>query len=240
MGDLAPSYRQVIFANVSTVLSAAVDDDLLLKNPCKAGSVTKPRAPQRKVVPWPAEVVAAVHDALPERYQILVTLCAGLGLRQGEAFGLSPDDVDFLRGTVEIRRQVKLYGDGTQTFGLPKGQKARTVPLGAVVRDELAGYLAKWPPKLVTLDSDDGATPTTVPIVVTTREATVITRGYSTPGSGSRRCGLRDARLVAPTACTLSGIGMRACCSTVANRFAPSPSTSATPTPRSPCAPTPT
>ena len=30
----------------------------------------------------------------------------GLGLRQGEGFGLAPDDIRWLRGTVHVRRQV--------------------------------------------------------------------------------------------------------------------------------------
>jgi integrase len=33
---------------------------------------------------------------LPDRYQALVKVAAGLGLRQGEAFGLAVEDVDFL------------------------------------------------------------------------------------------------------------------------------------------------
>ena len=32
-------------------------------------------------------------------------LCVGLGLRQGEAFGLTVDDVDFLRSVVHVRRR---------------------------------------------------------------------------------------------------------------------------------------
>ena len=42
------SYRRVIFANVSTILSAAVDDERIAKNPCKAGSVTAPEARESK------------------------------------------------------------------------------------------------------------------------------------------------------------------------------------------------
>jgi hypothetical protein len=35
-------------------------------------------------------------------------LGAGLGLRLGEAFGLSPDDIDWLRATVQVRRRDRL------------------------------------------------------------------------------------------------------------------------------------
>lgn len=172
LDHLAGRTRRVILTNVSTILSAAVDDEVIAKNPCQARSVTKPKVIAKHVVPWAPDQVAAVRDALPARYQVLVTIGAGLGLRQGEAFGLSPNDVDFLRGIVTVRRQVKLYADGTQAFALPKGGKTRTVPLPGVVRDHLAAHLATWPATPVFLDG------TEVPLVVTTRERTALVRNY--------------------------------------------------------------
>ncbi|WUT38474.1 hypothetical protein OID54_29350 [Streptomyces sp. NBC_00690] len=53
---------------------------------------------------------------------------AGLGLRQGEAFGLSLDDFDFEEGVVHIRRQVKMVR-ASLCFALPKGRKVRDVAL---------------------------------------------------------------------------------------------------------------
>lgn len=41
----------------------------------------------------------ALTDAMPGRYRALITLAAGTGLRQGEAFGLGPDRVEFLRAS---------------------------------------------------------------------------------------------------------------------------------------------
>ena len=115
---LAATYVRVIFANLSAVLSAAVDDGLIAKNPCRAGSVKPPPPDRRRVQPWPGGRVAAVREALPNRYAVLVDMCAGLGLRQGEAFGLAVDDVDFLRSIVHVRRQVKILGS-RQVFALP-------------------------------------------------------------------------------------------------------------------------
>ncbi len=147
----AASTRRVTPATVSTILSAAVDDERIGKNPCKAGSVSTPKRETRKIVPWSPVRVAAVIDALPESYRVVVTLGVGLGLRQGEVFGLSPDDVDWLRGTVEVRRQVKILDGHRPVFGLPKGGKVRTVPLPSSVRELLAAYLAARPARPVTL-----------------------------------------------------------------------------------------
>jgi integrase len=93
-------------------------------------------------------------------------------------FGLSPGDVDFLRGRVEVRRQVKLIGD-RQVLALPKGRKCRTVPLPASVRELLSAYLARFPAREVTLPWDDvDGEPTTVPLVLSSRESTAINRNY--------------------------------------------------------------
>ena len=43
-------------------------------------------------------------------------------------FGLSPDDIDWLRKIIHVRRQVKIVG-GRRVFAPPKGGKDRDVPL---------------------------------------------------------------------------------------------------------------
>ena len=73
------------------------------------------------------------------------------GAAQGLVFGLSPDDVDWLRGTVVVRRQVKILDGHKPVFGLPKGGKVRTVPLPSTARDLLAASLAERPARPVTL-----------------------------------------------------------------------------------------
>ena len=78
----------------------------------------------------------AVRAALPARYRALADLGAGLGLRQSECFAPAPGDVEGLvpgnviypKPVVHVRRQVKIVG-GRLCFDLPKGGKARTVPL---------------------------------------------------------------------------------------------------------------
>lgn len=218
LGHLAPRTRKVILANVSTIMRAAVDDDLIAKNPCQARSVSKPRADGHQVVPWETETVLAVHDALPDRYRIAATLGSGLGLRQGEVFGLAVDDVDFLRGHVTVRRQVKLFADGHLEFALPKGRKTRVVRLPSSVRDELDAHLARWPAAPVDLEGAGSA----VDLVLTTRERTPLARTYfNRHTSGRPPCGRSASPTPARTASTPSVTSTRRCSSTAASPSRP-------------------
>src|SRR5919204_5297754 len=51
---LAPTYRRVLFANLSAIFPAAVDDERIAKNPCRAASVKPPRLAAAKSHPGPA------------------------------------------------------------------------------------------------------------------------------------------------------------------------------------------
>jgi integrase len=174
---MSSTSQRMILGNVSSIFNAAVDDELVTRNPCRAGSVRTPRLDPRKVVPWPVERVGSVRDALADRYRVVATLAAGLGLRQGEVFGPAVEDVDFLRGTVKVRRQVRLFSTGGQAFRLPKGRKDRTIPLPNSVRDALAAHLALYPARPVCLpwDTTEGG-PVTVELLVTTPDGNVLQR----------------------------------------------------------------
>ena len=179
LAGLAPTYQKVVFANVSTIFTAAVDDELIPKNPCKAPSVRRPRSDLKKLGPWTRNRVLAVRDELPERFSLAVLLGAGLGLRQGEIFGLSPDDVDFEIGEVLVRRQVKLFAGNRQVFGLPKGRKTRRVPLPEAVAVAITAHMTARPPVEVTLPWTvrDGK-PMTVSLILTSRERGALNRNY--------------------------------------------------------------
>lgn len=146
----ASSYRRVIYGSVSTVLSAAVDDGHLTKNPFKARSVRRPENGPGRVMPWTAERTFAVRAALPERYRAMVDLGGGCGLRQGEIFGLPVDEVDYDAGWLHVAYQVKMVSSRL-VFAPPKRNKERDVPLSASVANALKLHQAKFPPVEVTL-----------------------------------------------------------------------------------------
>ncbi|MEO5841229.1 MAG: tyrosine-type recombinase/integrase [Acidimicrobiales bacterium] len=142
---LAPSTTELVYRYVVTILRAAVADQLIASMP--TARVKLPKAQVRRVVPLELAQVHAVIDAMPERYRALVVLAAGTGLRQGEAFGVTVDRVDFLRRTLVVDRQIVLTPHVAPVLAPPKTDAStRTVPLPTVVTEALAAHLAKFPP----------------------------------------------------------------------------------------------
>ena len=91
------------------------------------------RQPKR-VVPLSTEEIAALIDALPDRYRALVLLASATGLRQGEAFGVTLDRVDFLRRTLVVDRRLVTLAKQPPVLAPPKTKASiRTVPLPEAV-----------------------------------------------------------------------------------------------------------
>jgi len=147
---MAPSTARQVLGTLSRILAAAVDDELIARNPCAAASVRAPRTAPRKARPWTGAQVSAVRDGLPPQLRSVADCGAGLGMRQGEIFGLAVDSIDWLRGVVHVRLQVRLIGT-RRVFAMPKGGRERTVPLPAPVAAVLAEHVRIYPPRPVTL-----------------------------------------------------------------------------------------
>jgi integrase len=168
--NVATSYQAGCFAHLSSIMSAAVDDKIIRENPCHARTVVRPRPVEQKVVPWTRARVAAMRLAMAERFKIVMVLGAGCGLRQGELFGVSPDDFDREAGVLHVVRQVRVI-DGKQVFALPKRNKTRDVPLAASVLRLLDAHMEQFEPPAVTLPwRIPSGDPTTVRLLVTDDE----------------------------------------------------------------------
>jgi integrase len=147
---VSSAYARNIYGDVRAVLSAAVDDGLLPRNPCSAKSVRPPSAERRRIVPWLPAQVHAVRAALPERYRAMVDTGAGCGLRQGEIVGLAEDAVDFESSILHVVRQVKLIR-GKAVFAPPKCNKERDVPLPTSVAQALRVHMDACKPVEIAL-----------------------------------------------------------------------------------------
>jgi len=174
--DLDTGTAEVVWTHLSSILKSAHNAGRIPRNPCTQFGELKPRKKMRKKPrAWPQATVDAVRAAMPERHRILVDLALGAGLRQGEAFGLSPDDVH--GGFLSVRRQVVLL-EGKLYFAPPKGGKERGLPIPPGVEARLREYGQRFPPVEVALpwlDPDEADVPrderrkVTVRLAVTTR-----------------------------------------------------------------------
>lgn len=174
---VSQNYRVLLFTHVASIFNAAIDDKRILENPCHAKSVTRPRAEPKKIEVWSHERAWAVRAALPERFKIVVPVGAGLGLRQGEVFGLSPDDIDREAEVVNVVRQVRLV-ENKPVFAPPKRGKTRSVPLSARVARELDEYAKRFEPTTLTLPwLHPAGTPTTVRVYLVDYDGRPLRRG---------------------------------------------------------------
>ena len=142
---LAPGSVELVYRWASTIFKAAVGDRLIASSPCNG--ITLPKRNDGEVVPLTVHEVDALAAAVPDRYRALIVFAAGMGLRQGECFGLTVDRVDFLRRQVRVDRQLIASVWGVPEFGPPKSKAGyRTVPMPEVVGSALAAHLSRYRP----------------------------------------------------------------------------------------------
>jgi hypothetical protein len=107
---LAPGTVKTRFNNVRSVLRGARNDRMLATDP--AESVTLPRARKSEhamTIPSPGDVgkLLMVGD---DYFRPFIAMCAFAGLRLGEAAAVQLTDIDFLRRTLKVQRQVQRAG----------------------------------------------------------------------------------------------------------------------------------
>ena len=101
--EMEANYVYALHSRLSQILSDAVHDGLLGRNPCSRR--TAPPMGKQKIYVATTEQVWAIHDAIPEHFRPAVLLGAFAGLRVAEASALRVSDVDFTRGVVHPVRQ---------------------------------------------------------------------------------------------------------------------------------------
>jgi integrase len=117
---LAPGTVHTRTNNVRAVLRGAVADRLLSSDPSIGVALPRRRRAQAAMTLPTAAEVGAVVTAADERFRPFIALCAFAGLRLGEAAGLRVEDIDFLRRTLTVTRQVQRAGRGQVEIRAPK------------------------------------------------------------------------------------------------------------------------
>jgi integrase len=158
--ELAPATVEVVYRYGSAVFKAAVADRLIVRTPCV--NVKLPRIERGPIDPLPVPLVGYLADAMPDRYRSLIDVGAATGLRQGEAFGLEVDRVDFLRRTVRVDQQLITLPGEPPFIAPPKTSSSRrVVPIGKFAVGVIAAHLAQYPAREVEVVDKSGPRPVT-------------------------------------------------------------------------------
>jgi integrase len=135
----AKSYRLL-----RVILNTAVEDRLLIHNPCIVKGAGKEQSPERPV-PTLGQI-DAIADALAPRYRALVYTAAFAGLRLGECAALTRGRVDLEHGTISILQQAQQVVGQGRILGDPKseaGKRTVAIPsaLAGILEEHLAAYV---------------------------------------------------------------------------------------------------
>jgi integrase len=131
------------------ILATAVEDDLILKNPCSIAGAGVERSAERPIAT--AAQVWDLADEIGEQFRALVLMAAFIGLRFSEAAGLTRKHVDLLHRTVTVEQQLERVSKGTAEylgienvgFGKPKTDAGyRTLAIPGLYLAEIEQHLA--------------------------------------------------------------------------------------------------
>jgi integrase len=138
---LAAGTVRTTFQHLRTMMRSALADGLINVDPTM--KIKLPKVTTELTILPPTDVHALIAAADPQ-FRAAIVLGAFVGLRAGEAQGLFVSDVDFLRRTVNVRRQL----DGRSTvmhLCEPKtSASTRSIPVPSDVLDILAAHIAEF------------------------------------------------------------------------------------------------
>lgn len=143
---LAPVTLKFVYQVVLVPLfkAAEIDRD---RGPTPCVDITLPEIPDGKYTIATPEQVWKLADCIGPRYRAIPILVAGCGHRAGEVFGTELEDVDFLRREVSVTQQaLKLPFEPVHLAQTKTKYSVRDVELSAVVGEELARHIQRYPP----------------------------------------------------------------------------------------------
>lgn len=140
---LAASTVRTRLNYVQMAFRAAVADRIIPSSPAVG---IKPPRQRRADVAMRILTVEQVRDvlAVADEFRPFVEVCVFAGLRLGEAAGLQVGDVNFLRRTISIARQVQGSTNKAATIVAPKYGSERTVFIPGDLATSLSAHISIW------------------------------------------------------------------------------------------------
>ena len=137
---LAKSTQQVYLSVVKSIFALAVENEIILRNPCVSSIRAAGEDKKEKVPLTPEQTDMLLAEAKGTSIYLFVLLGVYAGLRRGELLGLQWQDVDFENGTVTVQRSIAPTAEnrcGELSGELKTDAARRTIPLPWSVVNEL-------------------------------------------------------------------------------------------------------
>lgn len=141
---LAASTVRTRFNYVRGVFLAAVRDKVIGTAPTDGIRLPRVRRHDAAMtIPTPEQVKIAL-DAADAYFATFIAICAFAGLRLGETAGLQVGDVDFLRRTISVRRQVQGTNKTNAREAAPKAGSERDVYVPELLINMISRHLTDY------------------------------------------------------------------------------------------------
>lgn len=141
----SPTPVRQSYSLLRAMLSTAVADEVILRNPCAIKNAGTSRAAERSVATIPQ--ILALADAAPPRYRAFILTATWSSARWGELVALTRDRLDLLHGTMRVDRQlVELRGCRLEPDTPKSMAGVRTIHLPPHLIPELEHHLATFVP----------------------------------------------------------------------------------------------
>ena len=137
-----PGVARSAYRLLRAIFNTAIQDDLIIKNPCRVKGAGTDRSAERTVPT--VEQVAILTLAMPEQYRAAVVFAAWGTLRRGEVLGLMRKDIDVEAGSVRVERALHEYHDGSLEIGPTKNGDPRRVHLPSGVMPMIIDHLERF------------------------------------------------------------------------------------------------
>jgi integrase len=131
---------QLIHAVLHVALEKAIRYGYIAHNPAHGAALPRRIQPEMKVLDadQATRFLVAAHDS---SYEMLYYLAVHTGMRQGELFGLTWEDLDQNRGELSVQREVKRVSGGGWVFAETETKRGRRkIKLGSGILKRLESH----------------------------------------------------------------------------------------------------
>jgi integrase len=138
-----PTMRSHAYSLLRTILTSAVNDELVDANPCRITGAGRAKR-VHKIRPTSVPELGALTEAMPEKLQLMITLASWCALRFGEIVELRRGDIDLGAEVVRVRRAVVRTADGFVITSPKSDAGIRDVTIPPHIIPLIEEHLAKF------------------------------------------------------------------------------------------------